>query len=139
MNKTIEVIKDIRTLCTHIFEGGHRCASPALQREAFCYYHHPTRKPVKKTNRRSRRQSFDLPLPSGKSDLQHAIYEVIRRLAANQISTRQAGLILNALDNLRDSQSATTSLPKLRLHKQQQEKTCINEENHSGPLHHCAD
>ncbi|NYF52231.1 hypothetical protein HDF12_002630 [Edaphobacter lichenicola] len=24
MNKTIEVIKDIRTLCTHIFEGGHR-------------------------------------------------------------------------------------------------------------------
>jgi hypothetical protein len=27
MNKTIEVIKDIRTLCTHIFEGG---------------YHHPT-------------------------------------------------------------------------------------------------
>ncbi len=27
MNKTIEVIKDIRTLCTHIFEGGHRCAS----------------------------------------------------------------------------------------------------------------
>ena len=46
MNKTIEVIKDIRTLCTHIFEGGHRCASPALQREAFCYYHHPTRKPI---------------------------------------------------------------------------------------------
>ncbi|HSY69798.1 MAG TPA: hypothetical protein VK813_14205 [Edaphobacter sp.] len=29
MNKTIEVIKDIRTLCTHIFEGGHRCASPS--------------------------------------------------------------------------------------------------------------
>ncbi len=115
MNKTIEVIKDIRTLCTHIFEGGHRCASPALQREAFCY-HHPTRKPVKKSRHRSRRQSFDLPLPSGQSDLQHAVYEVIRRLAANQISTRQAGLILNALDNLRDSQSApaTTSLPKLR-------------------------
>ena len=45
MNKTIEVIKDIRTLCTHIFEGGHRCASPALQREAFCYYHHPPANP----------------------------------------------------------------------------------------------
>ena len=30
MNKTIEVIKDIRTLCTHIFEGGHplRLARP---------------------------------------------------------------------------------------------------------------
>ena len=88
MNKTIEVIKDIRTLCTHIFEGGHRCASPALQREAFCYYHHPTRKPVQKpTGRRSRRHGFNLPLPSGQSDLQHAVYEVIRRLAANQIGT----------------------------------------------------
>ena len=100
MNKTIEVIKDIRTLCTHIFEGGHRCASPALQREVFCYYHHPTRKPIQNpTRRRSRRQSFDLALPSAQSNLQHAIYEVIRRLAANQISTRHAGLILNALDN----------------------------------------
>jgi len=100
MNKTIEVIKDIRTLCTHVFEGGHRCASPALQREAFCYYHHPNRKPLPNpSRRRSRRQSFDLSLPAGQSDLQHAVYEVIRRLAANQISTRHAGLILNALHN----------------------------------------
>jgi hypothetical protein len=117
MNKTIEVIKDIRTLCTHIFEGGHRCASPALQRETFCYYHHPTRKPVQ--NRRpSRRHAFNLPLPSGESNLQHAVYEVIRRLAANQISTRRAGLILNALDNItRNSPppSPTTSSPKPRL------------------------
>jgi hypothetical protein len=119
MNKTIEVIKDIRTLCTHTFEGGHRCASPALQREAFCYYHHPTRKPVQNPiRRRSRRRGFDLPLPSGQSDLQHAVYEVIRRLAANQIRTRHAGLILNALDNAtRNSPPArpTTSLPKPRL------------------------
>jgi hypothetical protein len=119
MNKTIEVIKDIRTLCTHIFEGGHRCASPALQREAFCYYHHPTRKPIQNPiRRRSRRRGFDLPLPSGQSNLQHAVYEVIRRLAANQIRIRHAGLILNALDNItRNSPSAppTTSSPKPRL------------------------
>ena len=116
MNKNIEVIKDIRTLCTHIFEGGHRCASPALQREAFCYYHHPTRKPAQKPiRRRSRRQSFTLPLPSGQSNLQHAVYEVIRRLAANQISTRHAGLILNAVHNAsRNSppSSPTTSSQK---------------------------
>ncbi|WP_353071413.1 hypothetical protein [Tunturiibacter gelidiferens] len=101
MNKTIEVIKDIRTLCTHVFEGGHRCASPALQRETFCYYHHPTRKPVQNpSRRRSRLHGFDLPLPSGQSDLQQAVYEVIRRLAANQISNRRAGMILTALDNI---------------------------------------
>jgi hypothetical protein len=28
------------------------------------------------------------------------VYEVIRRLAANQISTRNAGMILTALDNI---------------------------------------
>ena len=107
MNMTIEVIKDIRTLCTHIFEGGHRCASPPLQREAFCYYHHPNRKPLPNpSRRRTRRQSFDLQLPSGQSDLQHAVYEVIRRLAANQISTRQAGLVLNALDNITRNRSS---------------------------------
>lgn len=116
MNKTIEVIKDIRTLCTHVFEGGHRCASPALQREAFCYYHHPIRKPALKTIR-SRRQSFDLPLPSGQPNIQNAIYEVIRRLAANQISTRRAGLILNALDNITKpvTYPQTTSSPNPRL------------------------
>jgi hypothetical protein len=114
MKKTIEVIKDIRTLCTHIFEGGHRCASPALQREAFCYYHHPTRKPAQHpTRRRSRRQSFDLPLPSGQSNLQGAVYEVIRRLAANQISSRRAGQILNALDNItRNPPSSLQQLPR---------------------------
>jgi hypothetical protein len=112
-NKTIEVIRDIRTLCTHIFEGGHRCASPALHRETFCYYHHPNRKPIQNSSRRrSRRQSFDLPLPSGQSNLQHAVYEVIRRLAANQISNRQAGLILNALDNVsRDIPSSPPPTP----------------------------
>jgi hypothetical protein len=119
MNKTIEVIKDIRTLCTHVFEGGHQCAAPALQREAFCYYHHPTRKPIQKPRRsRSRRQSFDLSLPSGQVNLQHAAYEVIRRLAANQISTRRAGLILTALhDTIRNSKPSppTTSSPESRL------------------------
>jgi hypothetical protein len=110
MNKTIEVIKDIRTLCTHTFEGGHRCASPALQREAFCYYHHPTRKPAAKPSRRTRRHGFNLPLPSGQSNLQHAVYEVIRCLAANQISTRRAGLILTALDKMsRNSQPTPPS------------------------------
>jgi hypothetical protein len=113
MNKTIEVIKDIRTLCTHVFEGGHRCASPALRREAFCYYHHLSRKTIQNpTRRRSRRQSFALRLPSGQSDLQHAVYEVIRRLAANQITNRHAGMILTALDNAsRNSPQITNRSP----------------------------
>ena len=99
--------EDTRVLCHHTFEPttttepARTCGSPALRGETFCFYHHPTRKPVQNPTRsRSRRQSFALPLPSGQSNVQHAVYEVIRRLAANQISNRHAGLILNALDNI---------------------------------------
>jgi hypothetical protein len=50
-------------------------------------------------------------------NLQHAVYEVIRRLAANQISTRHAGMILTTLDKMSRSSppsSPTTSSPEVR-------------------------
>ncbi len=35
-----------RYQCRHIFTDGHRCGSPCLRHEDFCYYHHTTRRPV---------------------------------------------------------------------------------------------
>ena len=32
--------------CRHIFTDGHRCGSPALRNQHFCYYHHATRRPA---------------------------------------------------------------------------------------------
>ena len=53
---------ETRKTCRHIFTDGHRCGSPSLTDELFCYYHHTTRKPLANPKDRRRRQStFDLP------------------------------------------------------------------------------
>ena len=86
-------------ICTRILPTtpaapAHRCGSPALRAESFCYYHHPTRKPS--TNARVR-QGFDLPTPTDAASLQRALGEVITRLDANRIDARRAGILLYSL------------------------------------------
>jgi hypothetical protein len=95
--------------CRHIFTDGHRCASPCLRDEEFCYYHHTTRKPfANPTQRRSRRSTFHLPLPdlNDRSGIQLAIGQVLQRIASNDIDPRRAGLLLYGL------QIASLNLPK---------------------------
>src|ERR1700687_3451097 len=93
--------------CRHIFTDGHRCASPCLRREEFCYYHHTTRKPViNPRQRRSRRGTSTLPLPDARSAIQSSIGEVLQRIASNDIDPRRAGLLLYGL------QIASLNLPK---------------------------
>ena len=63
-NLRSEVNKDIRVLCTHVFEGGHACASPALRDETFCYYYHrPTRRRAETESRVAHRSPFLLRSP----------------------------------------------------------------------------
>ena len=93
--------------CRHIFTDGHRCASPCLRQEEFCYYHHTTRKPVADPRqRRSRRSTFHLPLPEDRSAIQSSIGQVLQRIASNDIDSRRAGLLLYGL------QIASLNLPK---------------------------
>jgi hypothetical protein len=93
--------------CRHIFTDGHRCASPCLRHEDFCYYHHTTRKPITNPQqRRRRRTTFHLPLPEDRSAILQSIGEVLQRIAANDIDPRRAGLLLYGL------QIASTALPK---------------------------
>ena len=93
--------------CRHIFTDGRRCASPCLRQEEFCYYHHTTRRPVADPRqRRSRRSTFDLPHPEDRSSIQSSIGEVLRRIAANEIDTKRAGLLLYGL------QIASINLPR---------------------------
>jgi hypothetical protein len=95
--------------CRHIFTDGHRCASPCLRQEEFCYYHHTTRKPIANPKqRRSRRSSFHLPLPEDRSAIQASIGEVLQRIASNDIDPRRAGLLLYGL------QIASLNLPKVQ-------------------------
>jgi len=84
--------------CRHIFTDGHRCASPCLRQQEFCYYHHTTRKPIANPQaRRSRRSTFHLPLPEDRSAIQSSIGEVLQRIASNDIDPRRAGLLLYGL------------------------------------------
>jgi hypothetical protein len=81
-------------LCTRLFPDGHTCGSPALRGERLCYYHHPSRHPVA---RHRPTRGFTLTAPTNHRELQLALSEVIRRLAANKIDTRRAGVLLYSL------------------------------------------
>jgi hypothetical protein len=93
--------------CRHIHVSGHRCASPSLRNEAFCYFHHSSRKPVQNlAERRGKQSTFTLPDPEDRTAIQLAIGEVLRRIAANDIDPKRAGLLLYGL------QIASCNLPK---------------------------
>ena len=77
----------------HIFTAGHRCGSPALRNENFCYFHHTTRKPAPK-NRPLAPFEFELPIPEDRAAIQQALGQIIQRIASNQIDPRRAGLLL---------------------------------------------
>ena len=98
-----------RQRCRHIHADGRRCGSPCLRGEAFCYFHHTSRKPIARPEaRRSRRSAFDLPLPEDRTSIQLSIGEILRRIALNDVDPRRAGLLLYAL------QIASTSLAQAR-------------------------
>jgi hypothetical protein len=96
----------LRPLCNHLFaatpnQPAHLCGSPALRGEPFCYFHHPTRKPLRNPNerraRRVARQSFNFRLPTTRSELQFSLDAVASRIASNQIDIRRASQLLYAL------------------------------------------
>src|SRR5438270_230680 len=134
MQHTTEAPKQYQ--CRHIFTDGRRCASPCLRQQEFCYYHHTTRRPVANpTQRRTRRSTFNLPLPEDRSAIQASIGEVLQRIAANEIDPRRAGLLLYGL------QIASLNLPKPPAHrKAKPEPIELVEDIPTAPelrIHHC--
>ena len=118
----------VRYQCRHIFTDGHRCASPCLRQQELCYYHHTTRKPIANPRqRRNRQANFQLPLPEDQSAIQASLGEVIRRIAANDIDPRRAGLLLYGL------QIASLNLPKNTQKRTDQPEETLVEEVVSDP------
>jgi hypothetical protein len=106
---------DLRAICAHIIPAkppnrARRCGSPALRGESFCYYHHPTRAPVRNLHerraRRLARQAFTLDYPTNQDELQFVLRDLVTRLAANEIDPRRAGQIIYAL------QTAARGMPE---------------------------
>ena len=83
--------------CHHLFPDAHRCGSPALRGETFCYYHHPDRRPLSNPYARRARRGFSLPAPTDHRALQNALSQVAVRLAANKLDVHRASLILYTL------------------------------------------
>jgi len=83
--------------CTHLFDDGHRCGSPALRGERHCYYHHPRRLPVADPYARRACRGFRLPAPRDRSEMNAALGQLIERIAANQLDVHRAGLLLYSL------------------------------------------
>ena len=113
-----EVIKDIRVLCTHLFDGGHTCASPALRGETFCYYHHPTRRPLRETRAawRIARRSFSIPTPASHEQTLDALTYVLQAIIENRVKLTHARRILYALQqvstNLQKSSGLSHGTPR---------------------------
>ena len=106
--------KDIRYICRHIFTDGHRCASPALRNQDFCYYHHTTRQPVagkEARTRKLRRNEFILPRPEDRTAVQLSIGEVLDRIATNRIDPKRAGLLLYGLQTASANLARTNFSP----------------------------
>ncbi len=98
--------QDMRVLCSHTLaetniRPAHRCGSPALRGESFCFYHHPTRaaahNPRERRAHRATGKNFTIPAPTCHADIQRSLSELVRRIAANQIDLKRANLLLTAL------------------------------------------
>jgi hypothetical protein len=85
--------------CHHIMPDDHRCGSPALRGQDYCYYHHPSRRPRTRTPR-TRYPNLHLEmLPDIDSPraIQQTLSTVLQALAANTISLYQAQTMIYAL------------------------------------------
>ena len=117
--------------CRHIFTDGRRCGSKCLHAEPLCYYHHTTRghaaRRTQQTASTDRLSTFELPLPEDRSAIQLAIGEIIRRIAAGNLDSKRAGLLLYAL------QIASLNLPR-EPHTQTETVEEITDDPDLGPL-----
>src|SRR5438067_442481 len=86
-----------RAQCCHILPDGHRCGSPALRHEQFCFYHHTSRgSAVDRLRGTLPRlpEAHDLTTRPG---IQLAIGEVLQRISLGDVDQRQAALLLYGL------------------------------------------
>ena len=122
-----------RYQCRHIFTDGHRCGSPCLRDEDFCYYHHTTRRPKQAIphdpyNEPPNQTSFTLSIPEDRSAIQHAIGQIMTQLANNALDPRRAGLLLYAL------QIASMNLKNAPRHKTDDMVQEVTLDPTQGPL-----
>ena len=80
--------------CTHIHVTGHRCGSPALKHQYFCYFH--TRM-IKGVQTRVDSQIHPIALIENAEAIQAAIMHMIDAVLKGTIDNKRASIVLKAL------------------------------------------
>ncbi len=93
-----------RYLCRHVFSEGRRCGSPALRGQHLCFYHHSARQQPAAASGHA--AVFTMPAIDDRAGIQLAIYSIMARIAAAEIDSKRAGLLLYGL------QIASANLPR---------------------------
>ena len=89
-----------RYLCRHIFADGHRCGSPSLRKEPFCYYHHTSRRPAPapgKFRYIDSHEPFILPLIEDRTSAMQVASIILGRIASNDLDAARAIPIIACL------------------------------------------
>jgi hypothetical protein len=102
-----------RFQCRHIHAAGHRCGSPCLRGEHFCYYHHTSRRPTQFLGQVPDEAVFNMPSLEDRASIQLALADILARVAANSLDSKRAGLLLYGIKlasyNLRRMDAARPS------------------------------
>ena len=98
--------------CHHVKVNGTQCGSPALRGKCYCYFHNNYRHlGAYGVKQRGQRNAFAgrFPVLEDANSIQAAVMQVIRLILAKEIDSKEAGLLLYAL------QIASSNLQHLRL------------------------
>jgi hypothetical protein len=110
-----------RYLCRHIFADGHRCGSPALRGEPFCYYHHTSRRPkpaAGKFRHVDAWEPFNLPIVEDRASALLVTSHILSRIASNDLDSTRAGHLIRGLQAIArflppDPHPATSLRPRV--------------------------
>jgi hypothetical protein len=95
-NDTDQTITDPtrRYRCRHVFTDGHRCGSPSLRTQDFCYYHHASRR---EPSLAPGHGMFLMPRIDDRAAIQIALYDILARITLRDIELKTAGMLLYGL------------------------------------------
>jgi len=109
---------EIIARCQHIKINGTQCASPALRRRKFCYFHKQFRQKQLEINSSVQQQRWKVTLPvlEDANSIQMGLAQIMRLLITRQVDHRTAGLLLYALQTAASNLKRTSFEPPTPTH-----------------------
>lgn len=104
----MSIYPDTIPRCQHIKVNGIQCGSPALRGTKFCYFHNQWRETrINLNSQQHVRGSITIPVLEDANSIQISLMQIMRLIAAGQLDSKTAGLLLYAL------QTASNNLSRI--------------------------